>query len=95
MKLTQVERRVLRYHGQPAETVAIAERLTIHQVIEIRLALRRRGVVPDFGGSLPDGPPPTCTEDQLSFDHMMRANRAPRAADVELGDTTSTDPGGW
>lgn len=72
-RLSYRERRVLIYHGMPARTVAVAERMTIDEVLEVRLALRRRGVVPSAVEPAPAGT-------QLSFaafDRMMRSNSAP------------------
>lgn len=73
-KLTHLERRVLRYHGQPANTVAVAERLELEVVLEVRMQLRARGHVPALPGVEQE---PT----QLAFDdvdHLMRSNRAPQ-----------------
>lgn len=88
--LSSVERKVLRYHGQPAKTIAVAEGLRLEEVLEAQAQLRSRGVV----GITPYAEP-TCTEDQLSFEQMMRNNHAPKASDQELGHTTETDPEGW
>ena len=94
MKLTNVQRRVLRYHGQPADRVSVLERLTVHEVLEARQQLASMGAVgvTPYAEPTPAG---RALEDQLSFDQMMRANRAPRPVDVELEHTTSTDPDGW
>jgi hypothetical protein len=71
-KLTQRERRVLRYHGQPASVVATAERMTINEVMEIRAALRGRGIEhsPNADADMVQLP--------LDYDRLMRDNRAPR-----------------
>jgi hypothetical protein len=45
-QLTPRERRVLALHGLPAAMVATRERMTLDEVLEIRLALRARGAVP-------------------------------------------------
>lgn len=70
-KLTQRERRVLRYHGQPAATVAVLERIPVAEVLRIRLALRSRGVA----GISPFAEE---TQTQLDLDRVMRENRGPR-----------------
>lgn len=72
-RLSYRERRVLIYHGMPARTVAVAERMTIDEVLEVRLQLRARGVVPSCPETAPRGT-------QLTFaglDRMMRTNVAP------------------
>jgi hypothetical protein len=72
-RLSYRERRVLLYHGMPARTAAVAERMTIDEVLEVRAQLRRRGVVPTAAEAAPS---PT----QLSFsaiDSLMRHNTAP------------------
>ena len=92
-RLTYIERRVMRHHGKPAALIAVLERLRVHEVLEAKQSLARRGV---FGiTAFAPGPTEPVAEDQLSFDRMMRANRAPRPADVELEHTTTTDPEGW
>lgn len=90
-KLTDRERRLLRYHGMPAADVARVEHLTVEQVMEIRATLSRRGVTPAPPGAEPDGTQLTMGD----VEQLMRDNRAPRAADQELGWTTSSDPHGW
>lgn len=92
-RLTQRERSVLRYHGMPADTVSVALRMRVHEVLEIRAQLRERGVTP----TAPALRAPVI-EEQLSFDQtdlLMRTNRAPQVSNVEIGWTTSTDPAGW
>lgn len=71
-RLSYRERRLLLYHGMPARTAAIAERMTIDEVLEVRDQLRRRGVVPTAAEAAP-------AESQLSFgaiDSLMRHNTA-------------------
>ena len=71
-KLTQLERRVLAYPGQPAHAVAVAERITIAEVLEIRERLRGRGI---------DHSPHTTDVQQPQLDdvgQLMRDNRAPK-----------------
>jgi hypothetical protein len=71
-RLSYRERRMLLYHGMPAKIVAVAERMTIDEVLEVRLALRRRGVVPSVSEVAP-------ADTQLTFasyDRMMRHNTA-------------------
>jgi hypothetical protein len=71
-RLSYRERRMLLYHGMPARTAAVAERMTIDEVLEVRAQLRRRGVVP----SAPEIAPP---DTQLTFgaiDALMRSNTA-------------------
>jgi predicted transcriptional regulator len=64
-RLSYRERRMLLYHGMPAKIVAVAERMTIDEVLEVRLALRRRGVVPSVSEVA-----------FASYDRMMRHNTA-------------------
>lgn len=92
-RLTQRERSVLRYHGMPADVVSVALRMRVHEVMEIRAQLRERGVTPSV--SEPGAP---IIEEQLSLDEtdrLMRTNRAPQAANEEIGWTIGTDPAGW
>lgn len=92
-RLTQRERSVLRYHGMPADTVSVALRMRVNEVLEIRAQLRERGVTP----TAPALHAPII-EEQLSLDHtdhLMRTNRAPRPSNLEIGWTTGTDPAGW
>jgi hypothetical protein len=93
-RLTYLERRIMRYHGMPARDVARVEKLTVHEVLEVRAQLRERGHVPTTPG-LDQGvyeQPQQLSLDQV--DQLMRDNRAPRAVDGEGGWTTQTD-GGW
>lgn len=93
MKLSPLERRVLQCHGVPARHVAVAERRTVHEILEIRAMLRERGIGP-ISPALQVDPP----EEQLSLDQidrMMRDNRAPQPTDSEIGWTTGTDLDGW
>ena len=97
MRLTYRERRLLRYHGMPAKDVARVERMTVHEVLEIRAQLRERGLTPTTPG-LDQGVYEHVDETQMSMgdlDSMMRDNRAPRAVDGDGGWTTATDPEGW
>lgn len=91
-RLTYLERRVLRYHGMPAKDVARVEKLSVHEVLEVRAQLRSRGHTPTTPG-LDVGAYER--EQQLSLteiDQMMRSNQAPR--DSDGGWSTATD-GGW
>lgn len=69
MKPTQLERRMLRYHGASDQAIADAERLSLDVVRRARARLRARGVEvfapPDLDGqmTLPD------------VDRAMRENR--------------------
>jgi hypothetical protein len=94
--MTYLERRVLRYHGMPARDVARVEKLTVHEVLEVRAQLRSRGLTPTTPG-LDVGVYEQEQQEQLSLgdvDQLMRDNRAPRPVDVEGGWTTETN-GGW
>jgi hypothetical protein len=95
MKLTQLERQLLRYQGVPAHVVAKAERITVDRVLEVWASLKDRGVM--AGGphhQHHEGP----ADEQLSFDQvdrMMRGNRAPvMPANPEIGWTPETE-GSW
>lgn len=92
MKLTQLERALLRYQGIPAKDVARACGCTLDQVMDGWAALKDRGVM--AGGPAHQGP----VQGQLSFtelDRMMRGNRAPvTPADPEIGWTPETE-GSW
>ncbi len=70
--LSYRERRVLAYDGQPAKTCAVAERMTINEVLEVRAELRRRGVVPTAPETATSGTQLTFA----AFDSMMRHNRS-------------------
>ena len=79
MKLSHLERRLLRYQGMPARDVARVERLPIERVLAIWHDLRLRGALPALPG--PDRP----GEAQLSLealDQLMTSNRAPRAPEA-------------
>ena len=94
MKLTNLERRVLKYQGMPAKDVARVEHLTLDEVMEVRAQLRSRG----HGPSLVEAQPEPHVEEQMTLgqvDRMMRDNRSPQAADAGIGWTTVTDPDGW
>lgn len=69
-KLTHRERRVLLYHGQPADLVAVHERMPITEVLEVRQRLASRGVT----GPSPQAPP--AEQEQLDLEQMMTDNRA-------------------
>lgn len=71
-KLSHRERRVLLYGGQPASLVAVHERMSVSEVLEVRARLRSRGVT----GQSPQAPP--AAQHQLDVDELMRTNRAPR-----------------
>jgi hypothetical protein len=92
--LTARERRFLNYEGLPAKTIAIVERMTIDDVLEMWASLKDRGIVRHTIGVRPHGP--AC--EQLSLDQvdrMMRGNRAPAApANPEIGWTPDTE-GSW
>ena len=77
-QLTQLERRMLRYDGIPAERVAVLERRTVHEVLDMRADLRMRGAMPARPGTEAAAAPR-----QLAFAivedlaHIMRSNRSP------------------
>jgi hypothetical protein len=92
MRLTQLERQLLRYQGIPAKDVARACGCTIDQVLDGWHSLKDRGVM--AGGPAHQGR----VAEQLSFtqiDRMMRGNRAPvEPVNPEIGWTPETE-GSW
>lgn len=93
-RLTQRERRFLNYQGLPAKSIAVIEKLTIDEVLEIWAQLKARGVVRHTIGARPQGP--ACEQLSLDqLDRMMRGNRAPvTPANPEIGWTPDTE-GSW
>lgn len=89
-KLTDLERRFLRYHGIPAREIARIEDISIGRVLEVWAALKDRGAIAHTTG-VSQGP--VC--EQLSFDQidrLMRGNRAPlELRNHEIGWTTDTE----
>jgi hypothetical protein len=75
-KLTQLERRVLAYHGQPAATVSALERIPVSEVMRIRAELRGRGA--EHSPQSTDTPEQQQLELDDDVDRLMRRNRAPR-----------------
>jgi hypothetical protein len=93
---TERERRMIQMHGQPADRVAVALRMTIAEVLEMRAQLRDRGLTPR-SPALADA-----TVRQLAFedlehrDQLLHANPPLPPTEAELEVTTSTDQlGGW
>ena len=76
--LTYRERRMLLYDGIPARQVAVAERMPVNEVLELRSQLRGRGVLPSYPGVDDDA---QADEEQLDFtelDRLMTDNHTPR-----------------
>lgn len=72
-RLSYRERRVMQHHGRSAKAVALAERMTVDEVLEVRAQLSARGVSPAH-------PETTVPGTQLSFqafDSLMRHNTGP------------------
>lgn len=77
MKLDQLERRMLRYHGMPARDVARVERIPVERVLRIWEDLRARGALPALASA-------ELEPEQLSLgelDELMTSNRGCRAAE--------------